>query len=141
VTHLLKVDVDTVRGRLPRRELEQRARIVHVQIVRVIDTRSPSGRGWHRRIVVTRLGVQGRGRSLESSVAGARSRQVTSSGALSPGPEKFSPRETVFLQLLFGSDPIREAFNWHRARLIAAGQVARFWAERWNTLYSTSGGR
>jgi len=132
---LLKIDVDRPRGRLPRRELERRARIVHVRIGRVVDTRSPSGRGWHRRIEIERMeGDNGRALRMH----GGRSvRTLGKPFAVRP----FSPFEVVFLQLLFGSDPIRESFNWHRARLVQAGAVPPFWRSRFNTLYATSGGR
>lgn len=113
---ILKVDVDSSR-KLSRRALERRARIAHVRIVAVADVRSPSGRGWHRRIAVERL-----------------------EWAVRVRPVPFSPLEVVALQLLFGSDPIREAFNLHRARLVQAGQVPRFFRTRWNTLYATRKG-
>jgi hypothetical protein len=43
--------------------------------------------------------------------------------------------ETVALQLLFGSDPRREAYNLNRARQVDAGTVPRYWRHRWNVLY------
>lgn len=45
--------------------------------------------------------------------------------------------ETVALQLLFGSDPYREAYLINRARRIDAGEVKGFWAnsDTWNVLY------
>lgn len=59
--------------------------------------------------------------------------------AVRPAPR--TAIETVALQLLFGSDPIREAFNLTRARLVDRGQVSKFFAARFNTLYATSKGR
>jgi hypothetical protein len=111
---ILKIDVDSPRGRLNWRQLEARARIVHLALIDVKDERSPSGQGWHRLIEVRRICGE---------------------------DARFTAKETVFLQLLFGSDPIREAFNWHRARLVDARQVARFWRSRWNVLYSTTSKR
>ena len=139
---ILKIDVDGNR-KLSRAELERRARIVHVEIVAVTDTRSPSGRGWHRRIEIERVGgidlLGGKlvrpARLADSTVA-----HDTSDRKLAP-PTPFSPLEIVALQLLFGSDPIRECFNFHRARLVEAGQVSRFWARRWNNLYPTKNGK
>lgn len=128
---ILKVDVDASR-KLSRAALEQRARIAHVVILSVTDVRSPSGRGWHRTIAVERLG-RGPSKTVGANTLGTVSR--------SPYPTQFSALEVVALQLLFGSDPIREAFNLHRARLVDAGQVPRFFARRWNTLYDTSRGK
>lgn len=105
----IKVDVDTLRGRLSGEELAARAVCAKVRIVQVDDRRSPSGRGWHRRITVE------------------------------PAPR--TAMETVALQLLFGSDPVREAFNVQRARLVDGGKVSKFFAQRWNRLYVTSGGK
>lgn len=105
---MLKVDVDG-RRKLSRRALLQRARIAQVELVGVTDLRSPSGRGWHRYLVVR------------------------------PAPQ--TALETVALQLLFGSDPIREAFNITRARLVDRKQVSAFWRARFNTLYETSKGK
>lgn len=48
----LKIDVDTPDGRLSWPELVARAGRANVTITRVEDTRSPSGRGWHRRLWV-----------------------------------------------------------------------------------------
>jgi len=141
---LLKIDVDRPRGRLTQKQLAARARIVHVRIVRVVDTRSPSGWGWHRRIEIERAHVLDRVRKVQSDCVGdvrQRGRAHCRDDARSVGRMAFTPLEIVFLQLLFGSDPIRESFNWHRARLVQAGAVPRFWRRRFNTLYATSGGR
>src|SRR5882762_6517679 len=105
---MLKIDVDS-RRRLSRKALLQRARIAQVELVGVTDLRSPSGRGWHRYLVVR------------------------------PAPK--TALETVALQLLFGSDPVREAFNLTRARLVDGKAVSAFWRARFNTLYETSKGR
>lgn len=43
--------------------------------------------------------------------------------------------ETVALQLLFGSDPLREAYCFNRARHVDAGRVSDYWANNWNVLY------
>lgn len=43
--------------------------------------------------------------------------------------------EVAALQALLGSDPLREACNINRARMVDAGKVSRFWARRWNVLY------
>lgn len=56
-------------------------------------------------------------------------------------PAPRTAMETVALQLLLGSDVVREAFNVQRARLVDAGAVSPFFAVRWNRLYATSGGR
>jgi hypothetical protein len=108
---ILKIDVDH-RRRLSRRELGRRARIVHLEIVTVHDARSPSGRGWHRTLTVR-------------SVDGVRWRAA----------------DQVAVQCLLGSDPVREAFNLHRARLVDARQVAPYWRSRWNVFYATSAKR
>ena len=50
-------------------------------------------------------------------------------------PEPTTAMETVALQLLFGSDPNREAYNLNRARQVDAGAVDPYWAKRWNVLY------
>lgn len=54
---------------------------------------------------------------------------------LDPAPS--TAMETVALQLLCGSDPLREAYNIERARLVDTAAVPRFWRERWNVLYRT----
>jgi hypothetical protein len=45
--------------------------------------------------------------------------------------------EVVALQLLLGSDPLREAYYIARARAVDAGEVSRFWRQlkRWNVFY------
>lgn len=45
--------------------------------------------------------------------------------------------QIVGLQLLFGSDPLREAYNWNRARAIDGGEVSDYWKEQnaWDVLY------
>lgn len=53
--------------------------------------------------------------------------------AVSPAPT--TPMETVALQLLFGSDPYREAYNSNRALAVEGGEVSRFFRTRWNVLY------
>lgn len=106
---MIKVDVDRARGRLSKDELWRRAKIAQLELVGVTDVRSPSGRGWHRYIVVR------------------------------PAPQ--TALEVVALQLLFGSDPLREAFNITRARLVDAKQVSAFWRKRWSTFYETSQGK
>jgi hypothetical protein len=50
-------------------------------------------------------------------------------------PEPKTAVEVVALQLLFGSDPNREAYNLNRARLVDSGVVSDYWRERWNVLY------
>lgn len=52
---------------------------------------------------------------------------------VSPAPS--SAMEAVALQLLFGSDPLREAYNINRARKVDRGNVPAFWRGRWNVLY------
>lgn len=59
--------------------------------------------------------------------------------AVRPAPT--SALEVVALQLLFGSDPVREAFNFVRAKLVDRKQVSAFFAKRWDTFYETSRGR
>src|SRR3979490_1622340 len=104
----LKIDIDS-RRKPSRASVLQRARIAQLEVVGITDLRSPSGRGWHRYLVVR--------------------------------PAPTSALEVVALQLLFGSDPLREAFNLHRARLVDAKQVSKFWRDRWNTTYETSKGK
>lgn len=56
-------------------------------------------------------------------------------------PRPKGPIETVALQAILGSDPLRESCNLQRAREvevvaeIAGGDAAKFWRERWNVLY------
>jgi hypothetical protein len=47
--------------------------------------------------------------------------------------EPSSPMETVALQCICGSDPLRESSNILRARNV--GNVDPFWQPRWNVLY------
>ena len=98
----LKLDIDRAR-RGPRWKLDRLAKIEHLAIVRVVDERSPGGKGWHRWVTVR-------------SVDGPRTR--------------WRPTEIVALQLLFGSDVWREAYTLHRARLVEARQVAPYWRSR-----------
>jgi hypothetical protein len=107
---ILKVDVDHGR-RVPRAELAARLERAGYELVDVEDRRSPSGRGWHRTIRVHQITTNGRVRF----VLGAR--------------------ETVALQLLCGSDPRREAYNWVRAGRVDAGLCSPFFAKRWNVFY------
>lgn len=137
---ILKVDVDTPRGRLPIVELERRARIAQIVIVSVTDTCSPSGRGWHRMIEIQRMAGDGGNRLDETASGVGPSKMRRRSTALSGAPA-FSALECVALHLLFGSDPIREAFNLHRARLVDSKQVSAFWRARWNTTYATRRGK
>ncbi len=55
--------------------------------------------------------------------------------AIEISPRPATAVEVVALQLLAGSDPYREAYNLFRARRVDAGQVDRYWHERWNVLY------
>jgi hypothetical protein len=48
--------------------------------------------------------------------------------------EKFKPIELVALQAIFGSDPMREAMDFYRARNIHKADA--FWKTRWNIIYS-----
>jgi hypothetical protein len=43
--------------------------------------------------------------------------------------------EVVALQLLFGSDPLREAYCLNRAVQIDRGAVRGYWARNFNVLY------
>jgi hypothetical protein len=49
----------------------------------------------------------------------------------------------VALQLLFGSDPYREAYLIQRARIVDSGNAPRYWLRdnAWNVLYRPSVGR
>ncbi len=51
--------------------------------------------------------------------------------ALNPVPD--SAMEIVALQAILGSDPLREASNVQRARVLA--DVPKWWRGRWNVLY------
>ena len=103
---VLKIDYDSHNSpRLPLTELLRRAARARVRIVAVAECRSPSGRGWHRWVIV------------------------------SPRPR--TKIEMVALQLLFGSDPLREAYCLNRARRIDRGDVTGYWAndDNWDVLY------
>jgi hypothetical protein len=80
---LLKVDWDADSEKLTRGLMEWRLRRAGFRIVRLIERKSPSGKGTH----------------LVARVA--------------PRPESFEI--VVALQLLLGSDPMREACNLRRA--------------------------
>jgi hypothetical protein len=148
---VLKIDVDGPR-RLPMRELRRRARLARVTILGITDRRSPSGRGWHREIEICRClgrrdcregqriwGTTTRRRPAPP-VGGAKCGLVTHSNTTHVG-RTFSALELVALQLLFGSDPLREACNLTRARLVDTRRVSAWWRARWNTFYDTSRGR
>lgn len=47
-----------------------------------------------------------------------------------------SAMEVAALQLLFGSDPYREAYIIQRARVVDSGTASPFFRARWNVLYS-----
>lgn len=55
-------------------------------------------------------------------------------------PAPRSAVEIVALQLLLGSDPLREAYNLCRAQAVDLKQVSRYWRvrDRWNVLYRAS---
>jgi len=151
---ILKVDVDT-RTKLPLAELRRRLRLVQVRVVSVTDTRSPSGRGWHRVIEVERDQSPNQDARwdhgavdqavLHDGAVGRAKRALRSATRAAQGSlaaaRRFTPTEVVFLQLLCGSDPIREAFNWHRARLVQTRKVSPYWRRRWNTFYATRRGK
>lgn len=50
-------------------------------------------------------------------------------------PEPESLEVVVALQTILGSDPMREACNLYRARMVAKGSVPKWMQERWNVLY------
>jgi len=52
-------------------------------------------------------------------------------------PAPRSALEIVALQLLLGSDPLREAYNLNRSLAVDGGHVSRYWRtrDRWNVLY------
>lgn len=56
-------------------------------------------------------------------------------------PPTSSRIETVALQLVCGSDPLRESCNVQRARVCDSGTVSDFWLERWNVLYAPNPSR
>jgi hypothetical protein len=51
-------------------------------------------------------------------------------------PEPGTPMETVALQAVAGSDPLREACNVQRVRSLDAAD--EFWRDRWNVLYDVN---
>lgn len=87
-------------------ELVKRATRANIRLVAMGERRSPSGRGWHRWLVVR------------------------------PAPR--TAAQVVALQLLFGSDPYREAWLYNRARAIDGGKVPRYWRQqdRWDYLFT-----
>ncbi len=101
----LKLDHDPHAPRLSLRELMKRAKRANRRIVALAERRSPSGRGWHRWLIVW------------------------------PGPR--TAVETVALQLLFGSDPYREAYCLQRATQVDQKRVPAYWRRSgsWNVLY------
>jgi hypothetical protein len=101
----VKLDHDPHCPRLSLVELQKRAKRANVRLVALAERRSPSGRGWHRWLVVR------------------------------PAPR--TAMQVVALQLLFGSDPYREAYLYNRARLVDGRQVAPYWGQldAWNVLY------
>lgn len=100
---LIKLDHDPHAPRLSLRELVKRARRANRVLVAMGERRSPSGRGWHRWIIVR------------------------------PAPR--TAVETVALQLLFGSDPYREAYCLNRAVQVDRKKVSKYWRARFNVLY------
>lgn len=106
----VKVDVDT-RRKLSEAELRRRLDRAGYTLLWIVGRPSPSGRGWHRWM---RIEPQGQVRQLFAV-------------------------ETVALQLLCGSDPLREAYCLARARQVDAGTVSAYWRTRWNVLYRKHG--
>lgn len=107
----VKCDHDARYGRRPSvRELVRRAERANVLIMQIQERRSKGGTGFHR-LVYVRV----------------------------PGPVVASWLHVVALQLLFGSDPLREAYNYNRARVVDAGAVPPYWAEQkaWDVLYKS----
>lgn len=101
--YVLKLDHDPHAPRLSLRELVKRARRANVTLVALAERRSPSGRGWHRWLIVR------------------------------PAPR--SAVAAVALQLLFGSDPYREAYLYNRARRVDEGKVSPYFRRNFNVLY------
>lgn len=99
----IKLDHDPYAPRLSLRELQKRARRANVRLVAMGERRSPSGRGWHRWLVVR--------------------------------PQPRTAAGVVALQLLFGSDPYREAYNYNRAVQVDGGKVSAYWRRNFNVLY------
>lgn len=107
---ILKLDHDPHNSRrLSLREIVRRARRANKTLVAMAERRSPSGRGWHRWLIVR------------------------------PAPK--SAVEVVALQLLFGSDPLREAYCLNRAVQIDTGKVRGYWARHFDVLYVAHRGR
>lgn len=100
---VLKLDHDPHARRLSLRELVKRAKRANRTLVAMGERRSPSGRGWHRWLIVR------------------------------PAPR--TAVETVALQLLFGSDPYREAYCLNRAVRVDRKQVSAYWRRNFNVLY------
>ncbi len=108
---IVKLDHDPHARRLSLRELQKRAKRARLTLVALGERRSPSGRGWHRWLIVR------------------------------PAPR--TAMQVVALQLLFGSDPYREAYCYNRARLVDGGKIARYWQQQdaWDVLYEPQGGQ
>lgn len=53
--------------------------------------------------------------------------------------EKLTPTEIVALQAICGSDVLREAYCFQRARAVQAQAVRFWWRTRWNVLYKKAG--
>lgn len=55
-----------------------------------------------------------------------------------PAPQ--TAAQVVALQLLFGSDPLREAYCYNRARLVDADALPPYWQQqdRWDVLYGSA---
>lgn len=101
--YVLKLDHDPHCRRLSLVELVRRARRANIKIVAMGERRSPSGRGWHRWLVVR------------------------------PAPR--TAVAVVALQLLFGSDPYREAYIYNRAVRVDQKQVPEYFRRNFNVLY------
>lgn len=101
--HVLKLDHDPHAPRLSLVELVKRARRANVRLVAMGERRSPSGKGWHRWLIVR------------------------------PAPR--TAVAVVALQLLFGSDPYREAYIYNRAVRVDRKQVSRYFRDNFNVLY------
>lgn len=54
-------------------------------------------------------------------------------------PAPVTAMQVVALQLLFGSDPLREAYCYNRARLVDGSGVAPYWQnpDAWDVLYTS----
>lgn len=50
-------------------------------------------------------------------------------------PQPRNAVEMVCLQLIFGSDVLREAYNLNRARHVDSGKVPDWWRGSWNVFY------